>query len=190
MTGPPPNASFGAGSVKIEATHPVVGRIMQVAVQEGMFVSMATQPLVEECQLLNDSSRYEVYAPWYYESVSDGVADGGGLADGTFAFVCVRNASDEANTLQITYLNRVGDTEGPYEVVVAAGEAVAWSPYSDAGGAEMAGPPPNASFGAGSVKIESTQPVVGRIMQVAVQEGMFVSMATQPLVEQTASSSQ
>jgi len=178
-----PNASFAAGSVKIESTHPVVGRVIQVEVGEGAFVSMGAQPLVEE------SASNEVYAPWYYESVSDAVGDEGELVDGVLSFVSVRNATDAENTLQITYLSGAGVEEGPYEVVVSAGEAVAWSPYSDAGGAEMAGIP-NASFAAGSVKIESTHPVVGRVIQVEVREGAFISMASQPLVEKTASSSQ
>ena len=65
---------------------------------------------------------------------------------------------------------------------MSAGEAIAWSPYSDAGGAEMAGIP-NASFTSGSVKVGSTHPVVGRVIQVEVSEGTFISMASQPLVE-------
>jgi len=145
-------------------------------------VSMATQPLVEQSELLNEASRYEVYAPWYYESLQDAMGDEGQLLDSVLAFVSVRNAAAETNTLQITYLSATGDEEGPYEVVVSAGEAIAWSPYSDTGGAEMAGVP-NSSFGAGSVKIEATQPVVGRVIQMEVVEGTFVSMATQPLVE-------
>jgi len=177
-----PNASFAAGSVKVESTHPVVGRVIQVEVSDGMFVSMASQPLVEESESVNDTGTYEVYAPWYYESVSDAVGDGGELVDGVLSFVSVRNASDQVNTLQITYLSGAGDEEGPYEVVVSAGEAVAWSPYSDTGGAEMPGIA-NASFAAGSVKVESTHPVVGRVIQVEVSDGMFVSMASQPLVE-------
>jgi len=170
------NASFAAGSVKIESTHPVVGRVIQVEVSDGAFISMASQPLV------GPSESNEVYAPWYYESMSDAIGDGGELVDGVLSFVSVRNAADVANTLQITYLSGDGEEEGPYEVVVSAGEAVAWSPYSDAGGAEMPGIP-NASFAAGSVRVDSTGPIVGRVIQVEIRDGAFISMASQPLVE-------
>ena len=171
-----PNASFAAGSVRIDSTDPLVGRVIQVEVRDGSFISMASQPLVRPSQ------SNEMYAPWYYESVSDAIGDGGELVDGVLSFVSVRNAAAEANTLQITYLSGAGDEEGPYEVVVSAGEAVAWSPYSDAGGAEMPGIP-NASFAAGSVRVDSTHPIVGRVIQVEVSEGTFISMASQPLVE-------
>ena len=84
-----------------------------------------------------------------------------------YAFIAVANVSAETNTLSITYVpagEGVPD-EGPHEVVLPPRAAIGWTPYSNAGGAEIPGIP-NASFGAGSVKIEATHPVVGRTMQV------------------------
>ena len=173
-----PNASFDSGSVKIESTHPIVGRVIQLDVHDGTFVSMGAQALIEACNWLNEQDKYEVYVPWFYESV----AEAGDPLEGKMTFVCVRNTSDEEGTLLITYLSGAGDEEGPHEVIVPPGCAIAWSPYSDAGEAEMPGIP-NASFDSGSVKIEATHPIAGRVMHVDATSGGWNSVGTQPVVE-------
>jgi hypothetical protein len=182
-----PNATFGAGSVKIESTRPVVGRAISMDCQNNLFISMADQQLVERSQLVNDHDRYEVYAPWFYESVSN--AGGGSLPlNGKLTFVCLVNASplDATATARITYLSPDENTpdEGPFDILLGRGAAITWTPHSTASGAETPGIP-NGTFGAGSVKIESTEPLVGRVISVDCQNTSFVSMAAQPLVERS-----
>jgi len=179
-----PNASFGAGSVKVECTEPMIGRIIAVDANNNSFGSTADEPLTETIMSRNEADRYELYAPWFYESVTNA----GDPLNGKLTFVCLVNTSAEESTVNITYLSPSESTpdEGPFEIALAGGAAITWTPHSTATGAETPGIP-NATFGAGSVKIESTQPVVGRVIQVDCNNNVFGSMADQQLVEATRS---
>jgi hypothetical protein len=177
-----PNATFGAGMVKIESTEPVVGRVIHIDCENGSFISMADQQLVEKSTWMNDDDRYEVLAPWFYESA----ANAGDPLNGKLTFICLGNISDTTATARITYLSPAEGTpdEGPFDIQIGGGNAITWTPHSNAGSAEGPGIP-NATFGAGSVKLESTKPIVGRLIQIDAQNGRFISMGAEPLTGKT-----
>jgi len=175
-----PNATFGVGSVKIDCSQPMVGRVVQVDCHAGRFESASAEQLVEPCRSLNQNGNYEVWAPWFHESAKNP----GNPMNGILTFICVRNVSAHDNQLSITYVNpdRDGADEGPHQILLGRCEAITWTPYSDAGGAEMSGIP-DASFNAGSVRIECSEPVVGRMIQVDFQNGNIVSSESVSLIE-------
>jgi len=159
-----PNSVNGPawGSVLIEADGPITGRLI---VLDGIQDSMAMMLLPEG----GGSSTLSV--PFYLDNASNYV--GGAVpSDGTASFIGIKNMSDEAITLTITYTDTEGTDRTPATNTHAlpSNSVVSWRPAADdpieGPGTGQAVPNTDGGPAWGSVKIKASGPVTGRLISI------------------------
>jgi hypothetical protein len=157
-----PNASNGPawGSVKIDATDSITGRLITI---DGVQNSTSMMLLPE------GGGESTVSVPFYLDN-ADNLTNGTIAGTGSASFVGIKNMSNSTITLVLTYTDTDGMDHTPINnsYILAANSMVSWRPFADdpiegdASGRLV----PNSDGGPawGSLRIDSDGPLTGRLI--------------------------